>query len=77
MNLVFIVFIGLSLILGTTDVDEQPGDVVGPVVGGNLCVSLDSISVRLVYRVCVVFACLYSLAFELLGDLRDKLVIVG
>lgn len=67
----------MPLLLSSTDVHQQPSDVVRPVLSGDLRVGLNSVSIRLVDRICVVLACLDGLAFELLRNLGNQLVIVG
>lgn len=65
-------------IRSTANIDGELGNVVGPVMCSDLGVCLDTVGIRLVNRIGMVFACLYRriTCSKLLGYLRDELIII-
>jgi hypothetical protein len=62
----------------TANVDGELGNVVCPVMCSDLGVGLDTVGIRLVNGIGMVFACLYRriTRSKLLGYLRDELIII-
>lgn len=74
---IFIFFHSLDNLWGAANIDSKLGNVKRPVLSRHLGIGFDTIAIRFVDRVRVVFAGLYGVGFELLCDLGHNLVVVG